>query len=105
VKKKRKKKMTKQSFGPTWHRATMQRKRWNGWEKQIKTELKADNPSNVPQAWPIENLWALLARVVLKDRKQKMRLNFALESKGSWNKLSLESSRRWWEAFAQSYAK
>jgi hypothetical protein len=24
-------KMTKQSFGPIWHRAIMQRKHWNGW--------------------------------------------------------------------------
>jgi hypothetical protein len=27
-------KMTKQSFGPIWHRAIMQKKRWNGWNRK-----------------------------------------------------------------------
>jgi hypothetical protein len=45
---------------------------------------KADSAPNVPQARPIENFWALLVRAVYaKDEKQKMMLNFDVESKGS----------------------
>jgi organic hydroperoxide reductase OsmC/OhrA len=33
-------------------------------QKNIKIVSKADNPTNVPQARPIENFWALLARTV-----------------------------------------
>jgi hypothetical protein len=54
--------MTKQSFGPNWHRGIMQRKRWNGWIR--KHENSAHSPPNVPQARPIEHFWALLALAV-----------------------------------------
>jgi hypothetical protein len=50
--------------------------------------LNNNNPSNVPQTRPIQNVWALLARAefIPKDEKQKMMLNFAVESKGSSRK-------------------
>jgi hypothetical protein len=53
-------------------------------QKNIRKVPKADSPPNVPQARRIENFWDLLARAVYakgKDGKQKMRLNFAVESK------------------------
>jgi hypothetical protein len=47
--------MMKQSFGSIWHRAIMQRTRWNGWSRKT---------SNLPWTQPTEHFWALLARAV-----------------------------------------
>jgi hypothetical protein len=58
-------------------------------EKKVNFVEKSDNPANVPEARPIENLWANLKRIVYKNNWQADNLD-QLKSRIEycWNKLA-----------------